>query len=67
MLAKHEDILISAVKQFHSLSLSSLIIYACDERQLSNIEQDPYMLNKLNTSNSRVIIRHSKMWANMKL
>ncbi len=44
MLAKHEDILIAAV--------SSLIIYAYDEWQLSNSEQDPYMLNKLNTSNS---------------
>ncbi len=48
-LAKREDILISAVKQFHSLS--SLIIYAY-EWQLSHSEQDPYTLNELNTSNS---------------
>ncbi len=32
---------------------TSLIIYAYDEWQLSNSEQDLYMRNKLNTSNSR--------------
>ncbi len=37
----------------NSFTLSSLIIYAYDEWQLSHSEQDPYMLNKLNTSNSR--------------
>ncbi len=37
----------------NSFTRSSLIIYAYDEWQLSNSEQDPYTLNKLNTSNSR--------------
>ncbi len=36
-----------------SVEGSSLIIYAYYEWQLSNFEQDPCTLNKLNTSNSR--------------
>ncbi len=41
--------------------LSSLIIYAYDEWQLSNSMQDPSTLNKLNTSNSRELIRHGQL------
>ncbi len=44
---------VSLFQLSNSFTLSSLFVYAYDEQQLSNSEQDPYTLNKLNTSNSR--------------